>query len=372
MAATPPGPKTVMTIFGTRPEIIKMAPVISHLAATPNLRSVVVSSGQHRELLAPLIRLFEVCVDHNLDVMQPGQSPNQTCARILAALDPVLEEEKPDVVLVQGDTTTALTGALAAFYRQIPIGHIEAGLRTQNAMSPYPEEMNRRLISRMASFHFAATAGNRAALLKEGVEPSTVFVTGNPVVDALGTVLNKEPKSARIQEVLRRGKGYRNVVLTTHRRESFDGTLEKNLTELRSFVERHSDIRLIFPVHPNPIVKKAAEDHLTGHERIDRIEPLDYCDFLTLLSEAWLIVSDSGGIQEEAPTLGVPLLVLRKSTERPEAIECGCARLVGDVTTLRSELERAYQHRETKQAYENPFGNGSSGEQIVQALLTCL
>jgi UDP-N-acetylglucosamine 2-epimerase (non-hydrolysing) len=362
--------QTVLTSFGTRPEVIKLAPVLRELEALPPIRSVVVSSGQHADLAEPFIRLFDLRVDHDLRLMQPGQTPNQLCARVLAAVEPILVAEKPGLVLVQGDTTTALAGALAAFHQGIPVGHVEAGLRSGDPLSPYPEEMNRRLITRLASFHFAATARNRDTLLAEGVNADSVFLTGNPVVDALQTILARNTVSPGLAELLQATKGFRRLTLTTHRRESFGPVLAANLAALRDFVAAHEDVALIFPVHPNPQVRGPAGDVLGGQPRVHLLPPLDYCDFLGLLVRSWLIVSDSGGVQEEAPSLGVPLLVLRKNTERPEAVECGSARLVGDnPALLRALLEEAYRAPLGGQKVVNPFGQGESGKRIAREVL---
>jgi UDP-N-acetylglucosamine 2-epimerase (non-hydrolysing) len=363
--------KTVLTLFGTRPEIIKLYPVIQALERSgAGLRTVNVTSAQHTDLLYPLVRLFGVRLDHDLHVMEPGQSLNQLCAKVLTALEPILLREKPDLLLVQGDTTTALAGALAAFQQRIPVGHIEAGLRTGNLHSPYPEEMNRRLISQLATYHFAATARNGDTLLAEGVAPRRVFVTGNPVVDALQAIRNRPVTSALLQDVLHETRGFRRLVLTTHRRESFGAVLAGNLRVLRRFVERHADVVLIFPVHPNPAVRAATQTLLAGHQRIHLLDPLDYLDFIGLLSQAWLIVSDSGGIQEEAPSLGKRVLVLRDSTERPEAVEAGVAQLVGRNPERLNELleEAARGEPPLPQGIANPFGDGDSGPRIAQLI----
>jgi UDP-N-acetylglucosamine 2-epimerase (non-hydrolysing) len=366
----PSPPPTILTVFGTRPEVVKLAPVLRQLDLCPtDFRSVVVSSGQHTDLLAPFVKLFGVRIDHDLGAMRPGQSLNQLAARVLADLDPVLDREKPAVVLVQGDTTTAVAAAMAAFYRGIPVGHVEAGLRTDDPLVPFPEEMNRRLITRLARFHFAATPRNRTALLDEGVPAETVFLTGNPVVDALqhmGTVLTP---SDRVAGLIERTKGLRRIALTTHRRESFGDTLTGNLQVLRRYVDDHADVAVIFPVHPNPAVRAAAAI-LRDHPRIHLTDPLDYPDFIALLSSAWLIVSDSGGVQEEAPTLGKPLIVLREKTERPEAVEAGVARLAGTPEAFAACLADADGHAVI--AVENPFGRGDAGQRIVQALRKAL
>src|SRR5437773_5413474 len=369
--------KKVLTPFGTRPEVIKLAPVIEQLEAQRNaIQTVNVTSAQHTDLLYPFIRMFGIRVDHDLHIMEPHQSPSQVCARLLTRLDRLLTEEQPDLILVQGDTTTAMAGALAGFYRRIPIGHVEAGLRSGNTYSPYPEEMNRRLITRLATYHFPATRRNRATLLSEGVPEDAVFVTGNPVVDALHAILERAGVSPVVASLLGATSGLKRIVLTTHRSESFGEVMAGNLGALRSFVASHPDVALIFPVHPNPDVVGPATATLSGHPRIHLISPLGYEDFIVLLSHSWLIVSDSGGVQEEAPTLGKPVLILRENTERPEAIEAGVARLVGgEPLRLALMLEEAYRDgswiRNVGQG-ANPFGQGDSGKRIAQIIARLL
>ena len=367
----------VCTVFGTRPEMIKLAPVIRQLdAAGDRLQCVTVASGQHLDLVDPFIRFFGVKIDHHLQVMEPGQTPNQVCARVLAALDPILAAESPDLIVIQGDTTTALAGALAGFHRHIPVAHVEAGLRSGDCLSPFPEEMNRRLISRLATYHFAATPRNRDILRSEGVAPETIFVTGNPVVDSLQAILPQAASRAALQTLIQSTQNMKRLVMTLHRRENFGERFAGNLQVLREFVDRHPDVILIFPVHPNPSVHGPAHALLSDHPRIRLLEPLDYLDFIGLLSKAWLIVSDSGGIQEEAPTLGKPLLVLRENTERPEALESGIARLVGaEPEGLRRMLEDVYRNSawiEQAARIENPFGRGDSGQRIVQIIVALL
>lgn len=364
---------SVLTLFGTRPEVIKLAPVIRHLeAAGDGFRTINVASGQHTSLLYPFVKLFGIRIDHDLRVMEPGQNPSGVCSRVLATLDPVLDRERPNMVLVQGDTTTALAGALAAFHRGIPVGHIEAGLRSGDRQSPFPEEMNRRLVTSLATLHFAATANNRDTLLREGVDEDSVFVTGNPVVDALETILLRSAPSEAVDGVLASTNGLKRVVLTTHRRESFGSYMTESLRLLRRFVETHEDVALVFPVHPNPVVVETTRRALGTHPRIHLLEPLNYEEFIRLLSRAWLIVSDSGGVQEEAPTLGKPLIILRENTERPEAVECGIAQLVGSrPARLEGLLDAAWRsdswvHTAVKVA--NPFGNGDAGARIVDAI----
>ena len=369
--------KKVLTVFGTRPEVIKLAPVIEQLEVQRDVfRTVNVTSAQHTDLLYPFVRMFGIRVDHDLHIMEPNQTPNQVCARVLARLDLILDEERPDLILVQGDTTTAMAGALAGFHRRIPIGHVEAGMRSGNAYSPYPEEMNRRLITRLATYHFAATRRNRATLLAEGVPENTVFVTGNPVVDSLHAMLERAGDSPVVVRLLEATSGLKRIVLTTHRRESFGDVMAGNLGALRSFVASHPDVALLFPVHPNPDVVGPATAILSGHPRIHLIPPLGYEDFIVLLSRAWLLVSDAGGVQEEAPTLGKPVLILRENTERPEAIEAGVARLVGgEPLRLALMLEEAYRDgswiRNVGQG-ANPFGQGDSGKRIAQIIARLL
>jgi UDP-N-acetylglucosamine 2-epimerase (non-hydrolysing) len=361
----------ILTVFGTRPEMIKLAPVLRQLEQdSGRFRTINVSSGQHTDLLSPFVKLFGVRVDHDLKVMRPGQPLNLLFGRVLAALDPLLEAERPDLVLVQGDTTTATAAALAAFHRQIPVGHVEAGLRTEDPLNPFPEETNRRIVSRLATYHFAATERNYRTLLNEGIPEKNAFLTGNPVVDALQFIREKAEKSARLSELLRKTEGTKRIALTTHRRESFGDVMEGNLKVLRHFIETHPDATLIFPVHPNPQVTENAHRLLGENARILLTEPLDYPDFIGLLSESWIIVSDSGGVQEESPSLGKKLLVLRETTERPEAVESGVAQLARTPTLLGEMLETAYRENPVGEPrpIENPFGRGDSGSRIARAI----
>ena len=369
--------RKILTIFGTRPEIIKLAPVIQQLEACGKIfQTVNVTSAQHTDLLYPFVRLFGIRIDQDLRIMEPNQTPNQVCSRVLASLDPILAQERPDMILVQGDTTTAMAGALAGFHRRIPIAHVEAGLRTGDIYNPYPEEMNRRIITRVATYHFAATPRNRDTLLSEGVAPENIFVTGNPVIDSLKTILQRSVTTPVLEQVLRATEGLRRIIVTTHRRESFGDVMAENLTVLRRFVDHYDDIGLIFPVHPNPAVLGLASSILAGHPRIHLIQPLSYECFIVLLSHAWLIVSDSGGIQEEAPTLGKPLLVLRKNTERPEALESGVARLVGGsperLCAMLEEVRQDGNWADEIKKLGNPFGQGDSGKRIAELVANLL
>jgi UDP-N-acetylglucosamine 2-epimerase (non-hydrolysing) len=364
----------VLSLFGTRPEVIKLAPVIHQLERFPeSFQTVNVASGQHTDLLCPFIDMFGLRVDHNLNAMEVDQKPSVLFARILQSFTPILEWEHPDLILVQGDTTTALAGAFVGFHHHVPVGHIEAGLRSGNINSPYPEEMNRTLITPLATYHFAATPGNRDLLQREGVTPDKIFLTGNPVVDALHSILELSDGAESFADTLLfQTQGLKRIVLTTHRRESFGETIAANLRTLCRFVEEHEDVALLFPVHSNPNVQGPAEAICKGAPRVFLTKPLNYRDFIRLLSNCWLIVSDSGGVQEEAPSLGKPLLILRDNTERPESVEAGIARLVGGrATTLRAMLEEAYQEgswAESVSEIHNPFGCGDSAELIVDTI----
>ncbi|MBC7901036.1 MAG: UDP-N-acetylglucosamine 2-epimerase (non-hydrolyzing), partial [Saprospiraceae bacterium] len=345
---------------------------VVHELQRKKFRTVVISSSQHKQLLKPFLRMLDVSLDFDFRIMKENQGPNDVCSRVLAKLDRILEIEKPDMILVQGDTTTTLAGALAGFNRKIPVGHVEAGLRSGNRMSPFPEEMNRRLVSQIAAFHFAATENNRSNLLAEGIAAGKIIVTGNPVVDSLHAISRRLEPSRKISRIILQSAGKKPILLTTHRRESFGDAMSGNLKVLRDFVEKREDVCLFFPVHPNPNVRKATEEILAGTDRIYLLEPLNYHDFIVLMKSAWLIVSDSGGVQEEAPSLGKPLLILRENTERPEAIDTGVARLVGsDPGTLKRMLEENYLSEAwTRSVKEvgNPFGDGKSAARIVRVI----
>lgn len=361
----------ILVLFGTRPEAIKLAPVI-HELKKKFFQTIVVSSSQHKELLKPFLKMLEIETDFDLRVMKKNQTPNEVCSKILAKLDKILAEEKPDLILVQGDTTTTLAGALAGFNRQIPVGHVEAGLRSGNLYSPFPEELNRRLVSQIATFHFAATERNRRNLLAEDITTEKVFVTGNTVVDTLQYILKNLKPSNDITELIEETKGLKRILLTTHRRESFGERMSGNLKVLCEFVERRKDVCLFFPVHPNPNVQEVTNEILADKERIFLLEPLNYKDFVALMKSTWLIVSDSGGVQEEAPSLGKPLFVLRENTERPEAIRAGVAKLVGgNPRTLKLMLEENYSVEtwiKSVTEVSNPFGDGKAAKRIVKII----
>lgn len=360
----------LMVVFGTRPEAIKLAPVIHELKR--KYETIVVCTNQHIDLLNPLLRLLEIYPNYNLRIMTNDQTPHQVCSKILQKLDKIMAKEKPDLALVQGDTTTTLAGSLAAFYHRIPVGHIEAGLRSGNVYSPFPEEMNRQLVSKIATFHFAATNGNRDNLLMEGIQSERIFVTGNPIVDALKTFIKIPTDNKTLRKLIDKTKDKKRILLTTHRRENFGELMYEYLSILRDFIATNKNTCLFFPVHLNPNVKKSAQTLLSGHERIYLLEPLNYVDFINLMRASWLVVSDSGGVQEEAPTLGKPLLIIRENTERPETIKAGVAKLVGkDPQNLRKMLEENLAVDtwvKSVKEISNPFGDGKAARKILKVI----
>jgi len=366
-----PLPSKVLVCLGTRPELIKFAPMIKALEKR-GVELSTVNTGQHTDLLLPLFDLFQIRPQHNLEAMVAGQSLNALGSRLLDRLDPVLEAEKPDLVLVQGDTSSAVMGSLAAFNRRIAVGHLEAGLRSGNPLSPFPEEMNRRLVGQIAGYHFAATERNRRTLLDEGVAADSIHLVGNTVVDALRQTLETTRPGKTVELMQQWAAGKRLVIVTTHRRENFGETMSLHLRALREFIESEPDLCMVFPVHPNPNVRAAVAAELEHHPRIRLTDPMGYCDFVHLLSHSWLIVSDSGGIQEEATALGKPMIVLRENTERPEAVECGVARLVGESPErLRDMLRKALidevWHASASRS-RDVFGDGTTAERICDVL----
>jgi len=363
----------VLTVLGTRPEAIKLAPVIKALERhNDKFTSRVCVTGQHREMLDPFLQLFGIKPDWDLDIMKPNQSLFDVTVSALSKLKPVLETENPDIVLVQGDTTTAFVAALAAFYLKIKIGHVEAGLRTADKYNPFPEEINRRLISHLADLHFAPTPRAKANLLAEGIDEGSVFVTGNTVVDALFMILERT-KGQNLLADLPLQPDKKLIVVTAHRRESFGEGLINICQALIEIIRRVPNVEVVYPVHLNPNVRSTVERYLAGVDRIHLIEPLDYVSFVHLMNRAYLILTDSGGIQEEAPSLGKPVLVLRKVSERPEAIEAGAAKVVG--TDMKSILEETLLLLEDEREYSkmakasNPFGDGHAAERIVKIIL---
>jgi UDP-N-acetylglucosamine 2-epimerase len=366
----------ILTIVGTRPEAIKLAPVILALARTEAVRQTVCVTGQHRQMLDQVLAVFGLRPDHDLAIMRPGQDLTHVTTAVLEGVGRVLDQEKPDWVIVQGDTTTAFAASLAAFYRQIDVAHVEAGLRTGNIYSPWPEEMNRRLTGQIARLHFPPTEAAAANLRREGVEESRMLVTGNTVIDALQWVaarLDADPVlAARLAETFSWLDPTRRLILVTgHRRENFDGGLARVCAALAQLAAR-GDVEIVYPVHLNPTVQQTAAAVLAGSPGVHLIEPQDYLPFVYLMRRAYLIVTDSGGIQEEAPGLGKPVLVTRDTTERPEAIAAGTARLVGTdtaaiVAAATELLDDAGAYGRMAQA-ANPFGDGRAAERIVARL----
>jgi UDP-N-acetylglucosamine 2-epimerase (non-hydrolysing) len=369
--------QTILSVFGTRPEAIKMAPVVRALMDDSAFRSVVCVTGQHREMLDQMLAFFDVPTDYDLALMQPGQTLANLTARTIQQLTPVLEQVKPDWVLVQGDTTTAMASALAAFYQRIPVAHVEAGLRTHNLSSPYPEEMNRQVIGRIATRHFAPTSVSAQHLLNEGVKESQVHVSGNTVIDALLTVVSRfqtDPSLAQqMRDQLHGIDWNRRIVLVTgHRRENWDGGLARMCQALKAIAEQHPDVQVVYPVHLNPRVQQPVNEILRDCDRVTLIEPQSYLPFVYLLSQCHLVITDSGGVQEEAPSLGKPILVTRDTTERPEGIDAGSARLVGTQTDC--IVQAANQLLSDEAAYQemakaaNPYGDGLAATKIVGTL----
>ena len=358
--------KKIMTIFGTRPEGIKMAPLVNELKKTKNIECIVVNTAQHREMLDQILDLFSIVPDYDFNIMKPGQTPESVTSEIIQHLQLVLEQEKPDLVLVHGDTTTTFASAYAAFLKHIPVGHVEAGLRTFNMSSPFPEEMNRTLVGKLATLHFSATTSNRDNLLREGISPEHIFVVGNTVIDALMEVTTNTDVS--FDDSLSPYVSEKFLLVTTHRRENLE-QLGEVYHAINRLLDAHPDLHVIFPVHKNPIVRNKVKEELKDNARVHIVEPMDYPHFAHLMKQATLILTDSGGIQEEAPALGKPVLVARDTTERPEGVTAGTLKLVGlDADVIFQEAHRllsdagAYDQMSTIQ---NPYGDGTTSTQIV-------
>lgn len=364
----------LMTIFGTRPEAIKMCPLVLEMRKYPDyIEPIVAVTAQHREMLDQVLELFDIKPDYDLNIMASGQTLYDITTRALTGLKEVIEKAKPDMVLVHGDTTTTFAGALAAFYAQVPVGHVEAGLRTGNKYSPYPEEMNRKLTGSIADMHFAPTSTSRENLLKENVSPESIVVTGNTVIDALQTTVkaNYEFADGDFNRIFARGS--RLILMTTHRRENLGEPMRNVYKALRKVLETHSDVEAIFPVHKNPKVREIVQEELGGLDRVHLIEPMDYEPFANLMGKVDIVLTDSGGIQEEAPALGKPVLVLRDTTERPEAVVAGTVKLVGtayeDVLRETNLLLDDPVHYQKMAEAANPYGDGKACERIIKVIL---
>lgn len=367
----------VLSVFGTRPEAIKMAPVVERLKKTKGIQSYVCVTAQHRHMLDQVLDLFKIKPDYDLNLMKAGQDLTDITNGVLTGLRPILKRLKPDLLLAQGDTTTVFAASLAAFYEKIPVGHVEAGLRTGNIFSPWPEEMNRKLASAIAAFHFAPTTQAKSNLLREGIPTNQIFVTGNTVIDALLEVVGRFQKDPRLAKTIEKRFPYLDprkklVLVTGHRRENFGEGFERICRGLAKLAQR-DDVQLVYPVHLNPNVQEPVKRILGRNPRVHLVEPQDYLPFVFLMSRAYLILTDSGGVQEEAPSLGKPVLVMRDTTERPEAVEAGTVLLVGtnDKKIVREAerlLDDPRQYRKMSRAH-NPYGDGKAAERIVKTIL---
>lgn len=367
----------VLTVFGTRPEAIKMAPLVHALAKDPHFEAKVCVTAQHREMLDQVLKLFSIVPEYDLNIMQPGQGLTEITCRILEGLKPVLESFKPDVVLVHGDTTTTMAASLAAFYQRIPVGHVEAGLRTGDLSSPWPEEGNRTLTGHLATYHFAPTETSRQNLLRENIADNRITVTGNTVIDALFWVRDRVLSDETLHNELTQrypflANGKKMILVTGHRRESFGRGFEQICHALAEIAANNPDVQIVYPVHLNPNVSEPVKRILGHVENVILIEPQDYLPFVWLMNRAWLILTDSGGIQEEAPSLGKPVLVMREMTERPEAVSAGTVCLVGtDSQRIVNEVTRLLQDESAYQAMSrahNPYGDGHACHRILSAL----
>ena len=361
----------VMTVFGTRPEAIKMAPLVKELEKNPQIESIVCVTAQHRQMLDQVLEIFDIKPDYDLDIMKDRQTLISITTRVLEGLDGVLKEAKPDIVLVHGDTSTTFVGALAAFYNQIPVGHVEAGLRTYDKYSPFPEEMNRCLTGRIADLHFSPTIANRNNLLKEDISDDKIYITGNTVIDALKTTVSKDYKLCASMDAVDFAK--RVILVTAHRRENLGEPLENICRALKRIVTDFPDVELVYPVHLNPAVRETVNKYLAGMDRVHLIDPIDVRDMHNAMDRSYMIMTDSGGLQEEAPSLGKPVLVLRNETERPEAVDAGTVKVAG----VNEEVIYSMAHKLLTDENEynsmahavNPYGDGEASRRTVEAIL---
>ena len=360
----------VMSVFGTRPEAIKMAPLIKELEKREEIESIVCVTAQHREMLDQVLRIFDITPKYDLNIMQQGQTLSQITTRALNGLEEIINSEKPTIILVHGDTTTTFAASLAAFYSQVDIGHVEAGLRTYNKYAPYPEEMNRQMTDRLTDMFFAPTNISKENLLKENVEENKIYVTGNTVIDAMSTTVRDDYTHPELEWIK---DNERMILLTAHRRENLGEPMERIFKAIRKIVEDFEDVKVIYPIHLNPNVRATAKKILEGCDKVRLIEPLDVFDFHNFQNKSYLILTDSGGIQEEAPSLGKPVLVLRDTTERPEGIIAGTLKLVGtDTDNIYNETKKLLNDNEEYEKMSkasNPYGDGHASERIVNAIL---
>lgn len=359
----------VMTVFGTRPETIKMAPLVKELQSRDEIETTVCVTAQHRQMLDQVLNAFQIVPDYDLDIMKQGQTLSDITTRVLQGLGNVIKEVKPDIILVHGDTTTTFAGALAAFYNQVSIGHVEAGLRTYNKYSPFPEEANRQFVGVISDMNFAPTEQSKENLLHEGKNPDTIVVTGNTAIDALQTTVRDDYEHEIIDWV----GDARMIMLTAHRRENLGEPMRNMFRAIKRIIEKYEDIKVVYPVHLNPIVVQTAEEIFGDCDRVKLIKPLEVLDFHNLLNKSYLILTDSGGIQEEAPSLGKPVIVLRDTTERPEGIAAGTLKLAGTnedvIYNLIDELLSDKNEYERMSKASNPYGDGQASKRIVDAII---
>jgi UDP-N-acetylglucosamine 2-epimerase (non-hydrolysing) len=360
--------KKIMLVFGTRPEAIKMCPLVNELKTREGIKTVVCVTGQHRQMLDQVLEVFKVVPDYDLSIMKDRQTLFDVTTNILNKIGDVLDEVKPDVVLVHGDTSTTFVTALACFYKQIPVGHVEAGLRTYDIYSPYPEEFNRQAVSIISKYNFAPTQRSADNLIREGKDASTIYITGNTAIDALQTTVRSDFK----HEVLDWAEGSRLIVITAHRRENLGEPMHQMFRAIRRIMDEHPDVKAVYPIHMNPVVRQTADEELSGCDRIRIIEPMEVLDFHNLLANSYMILTDSGGIQEEAPSLGKPVLVMRDTTERPEGIAAGTLKLVGtDEEVIYSNFKELLENKESYDAMAhaaNPYGDGKTCKRIADIL----
>lgn len=360
----------VMSVFGTRPEAIKMAPLVKELESRKEIESIVCVTAQHREMLDQVLKVFDIKPKYDLNIMKQGQTLGDVTTRALTGLEEVIKKEKPDIVLVHGDTTTSFAGALAAFYNQVAIGHVEAGLRTDDKYSPFPEEMNRQMVDRLSDMFFAPTNLSKENLLRENVDEGKIYITGNTVIDAMSTTVDKDYKHEELNWI---DDGERMILLTAHRRENLGDPMRNIFKGIKRAIDEFPDVKVIYPIHLNPKVREVANEVFGEYSRVRLIEPLDVFDFHNFQNKAYIILTDSGGIQEEAPSLGKPVLVLRNTTERPEGIEAGTLKLVGtDEETIYEETKKLLADKEiyeTMSKASNPYGDGKASQRIVDAII---
>lgn len=360
----------VMSIFGTRPEAIKMAPLVKELEKRNEVESIVCVTAQHRQMLDQVLETFEIKPDYDMNIMKEGQTLNSITTDVVNGLNDILNEVKPDIVLVHGDTTTSFAGALAAFYNHIRIGHVEAGLRTWNKYSPFPEEMNRQMVDCMADLYFAPTNLSKSNLLNEGKDENKIYITGNTAIDAMATTVKKDYVHPELEWI---NKNERLILVTAHRRENLGEPMRHIFRAIRRIVDEFNDVKVLYPIHMNPKVRETAHEIFDGCDRVKLIEPLEVFDFHNFINNCYMIMSDSGGVQEEAPSLGKPVLVLRDTTERPEGIEAGTLKLVG--TDEENIYKEAKKLLTDKMAYEemskasNPYGDGKASKRIADAII---